>query len=1131
MKKLLLLTLCLVAFMANAQIGSTAPWMAPFNDSNRSTEPTFQEIVDAFDSYWEGKDETVKGSGFKPFKRWESLYANYLNEDGTVMSHKQLWDVWQQINSQSRSTQVDDSDWRNIGPLTHTNTGSWSAGQGRVNAFAVDPTNPNTLFVGTPAGGIWKSTDAGDSWTPLTDQLPQIGVSGIAIDPTDTNIIYIATGDDDAGDSTSIGVMKSTDGGATWSTTGLNESNTPASMNEIYFDPADSKTLWVATNNGIYKTTDSGVTWDNVLNGDFDDLKVKPGSSDVLYAADASRVFRTLDGGNNWTSISTGVIIGAARLVMDVTPANPDVLYVFRSDNTFGSGTIFKSSNSGDSFTQTFTGGQDIFESSQAWFDFAFAVSDTDENEIYTGILNVWKSTNSGANFTKLNNWNDPNTPSYTHADIHNLRFINGTLYCGSDGGFYSSNDGGVNFTSHTDGLAIGQFYRIDVAPEDASIISGGLQDNGGYARKNGMWQNYYGADGMENVYDPNDPSKVYGFIQSGGGPYFSNDGGASLSGSFASPETGNWITPLAFAKDKRLYAGYSRIYELDFCSNSWVQRSSSFGPQIDLLETDPNDASIMYVAVNGTLYKSSNRGVDFTILRSFPEIISSIEVKYGDSNTIYIVTAGTAGKVYEGTVTDNTISVNDITGSLPAIPKLVIKHQSNHSDNPLFLGTALGIWKYDDITNDWETFDNGLPNTAVRDLDVNEFNGVLTAGTYGRGIWQTDIEIQPLSSDIAATSLAPLNNQVISCGENPTEITFRNNGTSSITEATITYEAGGIQNSMQWTGNLAAQEEATLELPVLGLPVGTYELIAQITTDGDQVEDNNEKRTSIAINEVGEIYVVNDFETAESDLLVLTENANASCDTSAQTWQRGIPTGTILNQAASGQNVYATNLSGNHGNNTKEYLTTKCYDISSLEVPEISFKMAFELELDWDIIYVEYTIDDGSTWNILGTSNDPNWYNSDTLPDTNCFNCPGAQWTGTSASFNDYSYDLSAFASETSMIFRFVFHSDQSETREGVVIDDLQIGTEQLSIDDTILEGLSIFPNPSTAIFNIQWPAESSLSIEVFDILGKSVIKRFDMPQGSSNYPLDMSSFATGLYLIKLNTDKQQITQKLILK
>ncbi len=1130
MKKILLIITCISSYCVSAQTGTLAPWMNENTNQNlRIEDPTFEDIVTSFEDFWEDKDETVRGSGYKPFKRWESLYKYYLNPDKTVIEPEQLWSAWRSKNSH-QNRDVDNSNWQNVGPLTHTNTGSWSSGQGRVNAIEIDPINTNIWYVGTPAGGIWKSIDSGESWSPLSDDLPQIGVSGIAIDPTNTDVIYIATGDDDGGDSLSVGVLKSTDGGNTWNTTGLNENNSPSSMNDIYIDPANNNILWVATNQGIYKTIDGGNSWNVVRIGNFQDLKIKPGSSDILYAATSSIIFRSLDAGDTWEPVSNGFINGAARIVLDVTPANNDVLYAFVSDSSFGSGEIYKSDNEGSSFTRTFNGSTDIFETTQAWFDMAFAVSDTNEDEIYTGILNVWRSTNSGTNFVKLNNWNQPNSPSYTHADIHILKTIGNTIYCGSDGGIYASTDNGSTFTSYTDGLAIGQFYKIDVAKSDASIISGGLQDNGGYARLNDNWQNYYGADGMENLFNPEDPSIVYGFTQRGGGLWFSENGGASLDGSFSGPEQGEWITPLAFTKDNRLFAGYQSVYELDFCSNSWVLTSPSFNETIDKLETDPNQANVMYIATGRTLRRSIDTGASFSVEEVFTNDITSIEVHNEDSSIIYVVTSGTNGNVYKGTVSDDSISFEEITGSLPNIPKLVIKHQALTDDNTLYLGTALGVWRYNDILSDWETFDNNLPNTAVRDLDINILNGILTAGTFGRGIWQTAIEATVITNDVAASFIGFENDVVVSCGESSTSFSFINNGNTSITEAAINYEAGGIQNTLNWTGLLEQGQTATVSLPSLGLETGTYELSIEIITQDDQILDNNSKSSSIYINELGEGNTLNDFETSDNNLLVVPDNINStSCNNNNTVWERGNPNGTILNSASSGAIAYGTNLNGNYPDNIKEFLTTNCYDISSLDIPTLSFNMIFDLELNWDILYVEYSIDNGENWSILGSADDENWYNSDTTPGSNCLNCPGAQWTGINTTYTNYSYDLSEFASETSMMFRFVFHSDQSVNEEGVVIDDLEIGQAPLSTEEIVIEGLSIFPNPSNGLFTINWSEATSLDIEVFDILGKSILKNKTTP-GNTSHILDMSKYTPGLYLLKVNYEDKQVTKKLIL-
>lgn len=1130
MKKLLVLAALVCLTATHAQLTSSAPWMETFNDSNRETTPTFQEIVAEFDAYWEDRDPTVKGSGYKPFKRWESLFQHYQSPDGTLMTKQQLWNVWSEKNA-SRAVQTDNSDWVSVGPLTHTNTGSWSSGQGRLNAFAVDPSNPNTWYAGAPAGGIWKSTNAGDTWMPLTDSLPQIGVSGIAIDPANPDIIYIATGDDDAGDSDAIGVLKTTDGGLTWNFTGLNLNNSPNVLNEIYIDPNDSQTLFVGTSSGVFRTTNGGTNWTNVRSGNIRDIKLKPGDASTIYASTDSQMFRSTNGGDSWQFVSNGIPSGFVRTVLDVTPANPEVVYLFASDPGFASGKIFKSTDSGFSFQETFNGGQDIFESSQAWFDFAFAVSDTNENELYTGVLNVWKSTNGGNSFTKVNNWNQPQVASYTHADIHRLGFINGRLFCASDGGLYSSTNSGSSFTDHTSGLAIGQFYRISLAKNSSAQIAGGLQDNGGYARNNEQWQNYYGADGMETAIDPTNTNRVYGFTQNGGGLFVSNSAGATLDESYGSPTGGNWITPLQFSKDNRLFAGYNRVYEFEACSGTWQIISPSFGPFIDVLETDPNNENIMYVGVNNALYRSINAGATFTQIQTFANNINSVEVNNGDSNLIYLTTSGTTGNVYTVDFSGTSPVFTEITGSLPNIPKLVVKHQGRHSDNPLYLGTAIGVWRYDDLTGDWETFDTGLPNVAIRDLEVGLEDSKLTAATYGRGVWQTNIETQIPSSDIALLSLSTPSGLNIICGSEDITATVINNGNSNVNSFDIFYQIGGETNTISWSGNLASGNTTEVSLTALPLDLGSYLFEAELILGSDEISDNNTGSTIISANDAGVSGAINDFETNGDNLLILQNQAfNPDCGTPSTLWERGIPTGAVLNTAASGQNVYGTNLDGNHPDNVLEYLTTSCYDLSAISNPAISFQMSFDLELDWDILYMEYSVNGGLNWNILGSSNDDNWYNSNTTPGANCFNCPGAQWTGTVAQMQEYSLNLATISSETNVIFRFVFHSDQAVNQEGVIIDDLRIGDSTLSSEEFAETDFKIFPNPSNGIFNITNPAGQALQLTLYDVTGKIVVPTLQVNQGETTNVLDLSGYSRGVYILEVTANQTKIIKKIIL-
>ena len=746
MKKNVLLVLGLCLSLSNiAQVGSNAPWMQGLPDNENLT---FQEIVAAAEAYWATRDTEARGSGFKPYKRWEAHYKSFQNPDGTLLSRAQLWEVWNQ-KKDIRAAATDESNWQSIGPFDYELTGSWSAGVGRINAITVDPGDEDTYYIGAPAGGIWKTADAGATWQPLSDFLPQIGVSAIAVDPNAPNTIYIGTGDDDGLNTDGVGILKSTDGGMNWEFTGLNQSNAPFSVNEVYISPNDSNTLWASSSDGLFKTTNAGTTWNLELPGNIRDLKIKPGDPNTLYAASSQRFYRSLDGGDNWSIISSGTpsVSNTSRIVIDVTPANPEVVYLLAANNSQGFNGIYKSSNSGTSFTLTSTGAPDIFEVAQAWYDLAFAVSDTNENEIYTGVLNVWKSTNSGAagSFSQVSSWSAPASPSYTHADIHMLRFFNGKLFCGSDGGIYISDNGGTTFDDRTAGIAIGQFYNLDVAQQSSQRISGGLQDNGGYELNNGVWQNYYGADGTDVAIDPQNPDRTYGFIQRGS-LYFSNSGGASLDGFVGAPDNANFVPRMEISSTGQLYGGYTALYQLNASATAWNQLSPSFGQNIDRIALDPNNLNVIYIAINSTLRRSIDGGATFNIIHNFSSDITSIEVNTNDSNTIYVTIDGTTGNVYRGTISESDFTMEDITGSLPNIPKLVIKHQADHPDNPLFLGTRLGVWRYDDVTGDWETFDNNLPNTSVNDLEINYEDGILTAGTFGRGVWQSTIPQAPLA-------------------------------------------------------------------------------------------------------------------------------------------------------------------------------------------------------------------------------------------------------------------------------------------------------------------------------------------------------------------------------------------------
>jgi photosystem II stability/assembly factor-like uncharacterized protein len=1124
----LLFTFC--CLFSNAQVGSGTPWMKGLKHSE-ANPLTFKEIVDAGNAYWKTRDTDAKGSGYKPFKRWESFWQSYVNSDGFLPTSQELWDVWEAKNSQksqrrSSAVRTDESNWESMGPTDFLNRTTNSANIGRVNTIVVDPYNSNIIYVGSPAGGIWKSTDAGQTYIPLTDYLPQIGVSGITIDPTNTDILYIATGDDDYNNALSVGIWKSTDAGANWQQTGLNPSNTPYRTSEIYINPSDANMLWVATSDGIFKSTDGGETWTNKQSGGFRDLKVKPSDPNIIYGTTDDKFYKSTDAGETFTHITDGLPTSSGRLFIDITPANNNLVYMVASntDNTYQG--IYKSLDSGTTFTQM-ENTTNIFESSQSWYDLAIAVSNSNENEIYVGCLNVWKSSDGGDSFSKLNEWYS-RTNSYTHADIHFIRSFNDGIFVGSDGGIFESTNAGNTFTDLTPGLAISQFYRISVSKQNSNKIAGGLQDNGGFGRDE-QWSNYHGGDGMEGVIDLNNDNIYYGFSQRGGSLNInttSGQNGGTAGYGPPSGEEGNWITPLSINKESELYAGYSSVY--NFSSGNWTKVSDTFEANIEVLELDPINSDIMYVSfsyydnVNGSihheLHRSINHGVTFSLIQNLTNNITSIEVNNNDNTIVYITTSGGSGKVYKST--DQGDNFIEITGTLPNVTKNIIKHQPFSPTNALYLGTSLGVYRYDDLTNDWGLYETNLPNTSVRDLSINTVDYNITAGTHGRGIWRSDLQAEALApNDIQLVAVENLVSMQINCGAISPQLRVLNNGQNSINTIDITYSFDGANETpLIWNGTIASQATAVLDLVDITLASGIHSLNVTTTINNDYFTHNNSTEITFYVNETGETGVVNTFENSSDELIVVNEGGDV--------WQRGVPTGALLNTAASGTNVYGTNLSGNYENNLKGYLTSKCYDLTTLANPVLKFQMAFDLETNYDVAYVQYSTNQGVDWEILGSSTDPNWYNSSA---NGCSNCVGGQWTGTDTNLTEYSYDLAAFSTQSNMIFRMVFHSDGYVNLEGVVIDDLLVDGTTLDADNFQINQISVYPNPSKDVFYVKLNNSTPFDLRVTDITGKIVYTKKQINSGTP-FPLQMEAYSSGVYFLQIEANNQLTTRKLIL-
>ncbi|MEQ6123679.1 T9SS type A sorting domain-containing protein [Pseudotenacibaculum sp. MALMAid0570] len=1135
MKKLLSLIILLLSISLYAQkIQNYAPWAS--KAINKNSNPTLEQIAKEAENYFKTIDENAKGSGLKPFERWKYHWSFFLDEQGRIKDSKALWDAWKEKNEKNASqNRLNDlSNWTSLGPYAHTNTASWSSGQGRVNVVTVDPNNSNTLYVGAPAGGIWKSTDAGINWSPLTDHLPQIGVSGIAIDHTNSDIIYIATGDDDANDSYAVGVWKSTDGGTTWNNTGVISPN-PGSMNEIYIFPNDANTIMVATSSGVFKSIDGGATWVQKSSINARSLKMKPGDQTTWYAVSSNEFYKSTDSGETFQSVFISGLSGATRLEIDVTPANANYVYLLRAAGGSAFGGVFKSTNSGSSFTKT-PETTDIFESTQAWFDMALGVSDTDENTLFVGVLNVWRSTNGGTNFSKINNWSSPNAAAYTHADIHYLRYFNGKLYAGTDGGVYVSSNDGNSFTDLTENLAIGQFYRISVAVQNSGNIVGGLQDNGGYAFSDNNWNNYYGADGMDCAVNPTNANNYFGFIQRGGVLYETTDGGQTRTGGIQSPNNGtlngNWVTPLAMSSEGDVYAGYNELYRLE--NGAWAQVSNaSFGGNLVNVKVSPRDPNVIFVTRGSNLYRSIDKGENFESFFVGAGTINAIDFSSID-DSFYFVTNSGVYKVPNAIAPAWQFTWQSIGTSTPSESKLSIKHHARSGNNTLYLGTSLGVYSMNDDDTEWQTFDNNLPNVAIRDLEINEEDSKLIAATYGRGVFVSEIPRQLPPVDVKIVSI---NNPTdgINCNSTFTpQITIKNQGVNVLTDVTVNYNFdNGTGLNYNWNGSLNSEETSLISLPQITISdLGVHTINVEVTATNDTYDTNNTLSEGFKINDASSNpTIVNSFENATTDAL-LSENAGS---TSNSLWEIATPSKTLLNSAGTGSQAYVTGASGNYPNNTTSYLYSNCYDLTQVVNPVLSFKMAFDIEENWDYLVVEYSTNSGDSWQILGSANDPNWYNSSSTAN----GIPGRQWTGegedtnslggNNATVHDYSYDLGSFSSESNIIFRFKFAADSGVNEEGVMIDDFVINGTLSVINEEFSNIVSVFPNPSNNLFNVKWSNNEKTTISVYNYLGQKVFEQKDIMSGS--YPLYLNNQSKGLYILKINSNGKIATKKIILE
>ena len=695
--------------------------------------------------------------------------------------------------------------WVNMGPTqaTFATNGPSTLNvtdSGRVRSIIV---NGSTIYVASAGGGVWKSTNSGSTWEPITDGLSSLSDGSLAMDPNDSSTLYLGLGD--PFDGTGIGLVKSTDGGGTWSDPVFlgNERTIP----QVMVDPSDSSVVLAATDDGLYRSTNAGASFSQVsiATGQAGVPKVwsiaSTGAHSFTLSLEAlpNQTSGTTDG-QVWTSANDGAswtrangmtnASGLGRITLASAPSNPQIVYAMAAiPNSFVSADladIYKSTDGGQTWTALGATGKaytnpntdasnvNTILNGQGWYNQLVAVDPTNPDVAYFGgALLLAKTTDGGTTFTQKSNWLGQFGLPYVHADLHTATFdASGNLYVGSDGGIFKSSDGGSTFTDSLNvGLVDQLLYSVGSSPNDTNAVIGGFQDLGTRLREasTSTFDQVIGGDGFGSDINRADAQLMLGSL------YYdqirkSTNGGSSWA---------NATTGLAEANDPSHAPFFTKIVpwqgtgstgnELYTFSNFKVYESTNYAGSWTALPTavtntgnirnigvaagnSGNDVGV--VASGGRIFLSSNGGTSWTSASSPPNnglSLSDIHFDPSDPNTVYVGSvAPTQSASHLWKSADfgaHWTSIDGYGAASNGFPQGVpVNVVTTDPQDPtiLYAGTQLGLYRSTDGGSTWSRFGAGMPLVSVTGLYISPDSTLMRAASYGRGLWQlTEVPVE----------------------------------------------------------------------------------------------------------------------------------------------------------------------------------------------------------------------------------------------------------------------------------------------------------------------------------------------------------------------------------------------------
>lgn len=722
-------------------------------------------------------------------EQWKLMHAG---KDGKI-PFDGLIKAKQHIDQMPANKDAGITNWEWLGP---GNIG------GRIRAIAINPANPDIIFIGSVAGGIWKSIDAGSSWTVVNDFLPNLAVTSIVYDPANLNIMYASTGEgyDNSDGLPGAGIFKSVNGGANWTQLASTNSTDFTFVNKLAHHPDSTGILFAVTSypGQILKSIDGGDSWIVVLNSakNMLDIKISPFSPyNLLIAAtqghfptatrpaDYGKVYISNDWGENWTVITSsaeGELPGVFfRSEISFCKNNANRIYL---SNGVNKGEIWRSDDQGVSWENVCSGYE--YLGTQQWYSHTLWVDPTNSNNLVVGGIDLWRSTDGGSTLTKISDWEDYHNngaANSAHADQHiivNHPDFNGstnrTVFFGNDGGIQkaddiltvSENEGWTNLAGTT--LGITQFYGGAASP-DGSVICGGAQDNdhlryhdSGEWSGAGQWFQSKTGDGGYAAIDPTNSQVqfceyVYLSIKKStdGGDTWNN----SVNGLTDAGKNNNALFIAPFVMDPNdpniLVAGGINIWRTIDGGSNWSAIRTG-GNKCSAIDIANGNSKIIWIGDTfGHVKFTTDADVETPTWTDVDDgtnplpdrYVTDIAINPNNSNEVWVTFGEYEADNVWYTPDSGTTWLNRSGAAPYDLPALQVNTVRVHprNSNYIFIGTDLGIFASEDKGLNWAIDprypgqNNELPsNVAVSEL-FWQGDDYLIAATHGRGMYRAN--------------------------------------------------------------------------------------------------------------------------------------------------------------------------------------------------------------------------------------------------------------------------------------------------------------------------------------------------------------------------------------------------------